>query len=128
MSGQILQAAERDGTQSLAKTIDALLVCVREETDALKENLGFDLSVCNARKSRLLYEFARAAIGLGTADMSPELGRQLRGLRKELAANALVVKGHVSAVREISELMISLVRREETDGTYVKPRRGHAAW
>jgi hypothetical protein len=128
MIAQNLQAVEGEGAQSLAKTIEALLGCVREETAALKNSLRFDMSSCNARKSRLLYELGRAAGGLGKVDISQELRRQLKDLRDELATNALLVKGHVSAVREISELMISLVRKEETDGTYVKPRRGYAAW
>jgi hypothetical protein len=114
--------------QSMTKIIDGLLGCIREETAALRSNIRFDLSGSNARKSRLLYELNRAASGFGSADFSPELGSQLKGLRAELAANAVLVKGHVSAVREISDMIINLVRKEETDGTYIKPRGGYAAW
>jgi hypothetical protein len=82
----------------------------------------------NARKSRLLYELSRAASGFSASGISPRLQTQLNTLRTELAANALLVKGHISAVREISDMMINLQRKNETDGTYAKARGGYAAW
>lgn len=114
--------------QSITKIIDGLLDCIREETAAMRSNVRFDLPGSNARKSRLLYELSRAASGFGGADFSPELGSQLKDLRAELVVNAMLVKGHVSAVREISDMMINLVRKGETDGTYTNPRGGYAAW
>jgi hypothetical protein len=121
------QAVEGDG-QSISKIISGLLTCIREETIALRDNQRYDLSGSNARKSRLLYEFNRAAGGIGAPEHSAELSTQLKTLRAELAANALLVKGHMTALREISEMMIGLVRKDEADGTYVKQRRGYAAW
>jgi hypothetical protein len=100
--------------QSVSKIISGLLTCIRVGS--------------NARKSRLLYELNRAAGGIGATGHSPELGAQLKTLRAELAANAHLVKGHVSALREISEMMIGLVRKDEADGTYVKQQRGYASW
>jgi hypothetical protein len=121
------QAVERD-VQSVSKIISGLLTCIREETSALRANQRYDLPNSNARKSRLLYELNRAIGGIGAAEHSPELGAQFKALRTELAANALLVKGHVTALREISEMMIGLVRKEEADGTYAKQRRGYAPW
>jgi hypothetical protein len=120
--------AHENEAQSISKTIAGLLICIREETAALRANQHFDLPGSNARKSRLLYELNRAAGGIDTSNHSPELRSQLKALRAELAANALLVKGHVTALREISEMMIGLVRKEEADGTYAKQRRGYAAW
>ncbi len=122
-------SGHREGQlQSITKIVEGLLVCIREETAALRSNTRYDIPGSNARKSRLLYELSRAASGLGSADFSPELGGQLKDLRADLAANAVLVKGHVSAVREISDMMINLVRRDETDGTYLKPRGSQKAW
>jgi hypothetical protein len=121
------QAVGGDG-QSISKIISGLLTCMREETIALRDNQRYDLPGSNARKSRLLYELNRAAGGIGASEYSLELSGQLKALRAELAANALLVKGHATALREISEMMIGLVRKDEADGTYVKQRRGYAAW
>jgi hypothetical protein len=123
-----LQQAAGGETQSISKIISGLLTCIREETIALKANQRYDLAGSNARKSRLLYELNIAAGGIDPPNHSPELGAQFKILRAELAANALLVKGHVTALREISELMIGLIRKEEADGTYVKQRRGYAVW
>lgn len=124
----IEQSIQSGEAQSIAKIIDGLLSCIRQESAALKTNVRFDLPASNARKSRLLYELSRAASGMGAPEVSPELGGQLKILRSELAANAVLVKGHVSAVREISDMMIDLMRKDETDGTYLKARGGYAAW
>jgi hypothetical protein len=125
MSGH---AAQESQAQSISKIVAGLLSCIRQETEALRANERYDMAGSNARKSRLLYELNRAAGGLDTPNQSPELRLQLKTLRAELATNALLVKGHVTALREISEMMINLVRRDEADGTYVKQRRGYAAW
>jgi len=114
--------------QSISKIISGLLICIQEETAALRANKRYDLPGFNARKSRLLYELNRAAGGIAGPEHSPELSMQLKTLRAELAANALLVKGHVTALREISDLMIGLVRKDEADGTYVRQRRGYAGW
>jgi hypothetical protein len=125
MSGH---AAQESQAQSISKIVAGLLSCIRQETEALRANERYDMAGSNARKSRLLYELNRATGGLDTPNQSPELRLQLKTLRAELATNALLVKGHVTALREISEMMINLVRRDEADGTYVKQRRGYAAW
>jgi hypothetical protein len=125
MSGH---AAQESQAQSISKIVAGLLSCIRQETEALRANERYDMAGSNARKSRLLYELNRAAGGLDTPNQSPELRLQLKTLRVELATNALLVRGHVTALREISEMMINLVRRDEADGTYVKQRRGYAAW
>jgi hypothetical protein len=123
-----LQLSVECDAQSISKIISGLLICIREETIALRDNQHYDLKGSNARKSRLLYEFNRAAEGVGAPEHSAELSKQLKTLRAELAANALLVKGHVTALQEISEMMIKLVRKDEADGTYAKQRRGYAAW
>jgi hypothetical protein len=123
-----LQQAVEGDVQIISKIIAGLLICIREETIALRDNQHYDLPGSNARKSRLLYELNRAAGGISASEHSLELSGQLKTLRAELAANALLVKGHATALREISEMMIGLVRKDEADGTYVKQRRGYAAW
>jgi hypothetical protein len=123
-----LQQLVEGDDQSISKIVSGLLICIREETIALRDNTRYDLPGSNARKSRLLYELNRAVLGISAPEHAPELSKQLKTLRAELAANALLVKSHVTALQEISEMMINLVRKDEADGTYIKQRRGYAAW
>lgn len=125
MSGR---PADEGEAPNISKVTASLLTCIRQETAALKANRRYDMVASNARKSRLLYELSRASGGTHAQDRSPELSAQIKTLKAELATNALLVEGHVSALREIGELMISLVRRDDADGTYVKQRTGYAAW
>lgn len=99
-------------SKSLFATINSLLVCLNEETHALQSGIRFDIAASNTHKNRLLFELSRASAHTSADE------NQLSALKIALQANALVVMGHVAAVRELSDLLISLMRSEMADGTY----------
>jgi hypothetical protein len=115
-----LRPAESDAP-NLTKILDVLLACVREETEAIRKSLAFDLKSSNAVKSRLLYELSRASKGIDTGSLQTGSKEKLLLLGYELRRNAQIVGAHLSAVREIAGLMIDAARREEADGTYSRP-------
>ena len=115
-----LQTRGETGIPNLMKIIDGLMSAIQEETQAFRANLGFDLKASNARKSRLLYELTRAAGNLDLPGLQHDCRAKLLLLKNELAGNALQVKAHMMAVKEISDLMIDILRKEQEDGTYSK--------
>lgn len=122
-----LRSAASDAP-NLTKILDALLSCVRDETEAIRRSLAVDLKSSNAVKSRLLYELSRAGRGIDAGSLQPGSREKLHLLRDELRRNAQIVGAHLSAVKEIAGLMIDAARREEADGTYSRPslNRAHA--
>jgi hypothetical protein len=122
-----LRSAENDAP-NLTKILDVLLACVREETEAIRRSLAFDLKSSNAVKSRLLYELSRASRGIDAGSLQTGSREKLLLLKDELRRNAQIVGAHLSAVKEIAGLMIDAARREEADGTYSRPslNRSHA--
>jgi hypothetical protein len=121
------RSAESDAP-NLTKILDVLLACVRDETEAIRRSLAFDLKSSNAVKSRLLYELSRASRGIDAGSLQSGSKEKLLLLKTELLRNAQIVGAHLSAVKEIAGLMIDAARREEADGTYSRPGqlRSHA--
>jgi hypothetical protein len=103
---------------NLSKILDVLLACVRGESEAIRRGLAIDLRGSNAMKSRLLYELSRACRGIDAGSGQVGCQEQLLLLRTELRRNAQIVGAHLSAVREIAELMIEAAKAEGADGTY----------
>jgi hypothetical protein len=110
-----------DDAPNLSNILDVLLACLREETEAIRRSLPFDLKGSNAMKSRLLYELSRASRGVDAACLQAGFKEKLLLLKAELRHNAQIVGAHLSAVKEIAELMIDAAKKEEADGTYSRP-------
>ncbi len=110
-----------DDAPILSNILDVLLACLREETEAVRRSLAFDLKGSNAMKSRLLYELSRASRGVDAGRLQAGGKEKLLLLKAELGRNAQIVGAHLSAVKEIADLMIDAAKKEEADGTYSRP-------
>lgn len=110
--------------QAIAKTLDRLEAVIDQETAALDSHDRVDFRDINQRKSQALLELTRMARQLSPADGATLAGR-LNGLRSKLLDNQHTLEMHVKAIREIADLMVSVIGEAESDGTYgiVRPRQ-----
>lgn len=109
-------AAARPG--NLSVILDRIEKAIEEETAAIRSEPRFDIKASNARKSRHLYELARAMNGIGAADLVAEQKEGIVRLRKKLIENEAVLRAHLSAVGEVAGLIQDAIERAEADGTY----------
>jgi hypothetical protein len=103
---------------NLAAIIGRIEEAVEEETAGLKNDTSYDLKASNARKSRHLYELARAMKGVGMRDLGDEHRTGMLRLRKKLERNEIVIRAHLDAVGEVASLIQAAIQRVEADGTY----------
>ncbi|MGI3126072.1 hypothetical protein [Nitratireductor sp. PBL-C9] len=104
----------------IEETIDA-------ETDAIRNNPGFDIKASNARKSRHLYELTRALKGANEAGLVNAHRDALERLRDKLAVNEETIRAHMSAVNDVADLLQEAIERAQTDGTYSEREFGQAS-
>lgn len=100
----------------LEETLDA-------ETAGLRAGQPIDFEEVNRRKNRSLLELTRLSRNL-PADRNDELRTTVERIRDKLSQNRRTVDLHVSAVREIAEMMSAALSEAESDGTYaMAPKR-----
>ena len=104
--------------QSLFATITGIAAAVEEETAALKARRHVDLDAFSNRKSQGLMELNRVLRLLGPAAKHEAVAERLSGLREKLELNQAVLKMHLDAVREVSQIVANAIREAESDGTY----------
>ncbi len=88
-----------------------------EETAGLKARAAVDLEEINRRKSRSLLELTRLSRNL-PAGAEIDLRDAVDRVRTKLRDNQRTVDLHVSAVREIADMMATALSEAESDGTY----------
>ena len=89
-----------------------------EETAALSSGLTFDLGSSNNRKSQGLVDLNCAVRVLSKIERGEELQKRLSALREKLDRNLRVVRLHLNAVKEISDVLSDAIQSVESDGTY----------
>ena len=91
---------------------------LEEETTALSSGLTFDLVSSNNRKSQGLVDLNCAVRVLSKIERGEELQTRLSNLRERLDRNLRVVRMHLNAVKEISDVLSDAIQSAESDGTY----------
>lgn len=112
------QTQINSATSSFRGIIDRLIVCIDQETQSVRDDAGFDFQASVERKSRLLFELNRASRSINLDDLDSQCIGQLALLKNALQENENQIKAHLSAVREVSGIMVQLIKNEEADGTY----------
>lgn len=103
---------------SLQLIIRRLSTCIEEETDQVQKDTAYDFRASSERKSRLLYELNRASRTIDFRTLDAACLEELRRLKKALAVNREQIQAHLTAVRDVSRIMVDFIRNEEADGTY----------
>lgn len=111
---------------SLGAIIGRIEEAIDRETAAIRTDAGFDIRDSNIRKSRYLYELARAMKGIGEHDLMPEHREGLERLRGKLVANEQAILAHLNAVGEVASMIRTAIQKSEADGTYSASEFGQA--
>lgn len=112
-----MSATDNAGS-SLGTIIRRLSAYIEQETDQIEQNVAFDYRASSEKKSRLLYELNRASRTVDMRQFDNGDLAELARLKKALADNRLKIQAHLTAVRDVSRIMVDLIRNEEADGTY----------
>ena len=105
--------------QASLKTVIARLGnFIEAETAEIQSNRNFDFQASSEKKSRLLFELNRASRGCDFSQLDRSVIQELMRLKQALAENEVKINAHLSAIREVSDLMVNIMKNEEADGTY----------
>ncbi|WP_319411796.1 hypothetical protein [uncultured Cohaesibacter sp.] len=107
-----------DSEERILETVQRGIRAVARETKALREKGKIDLRTHSDEKSRILLDLSRLTKGVDIEALSPSVTSELLVLRKMLTENEHVLKQHLEAVREITELLSKAMLEAESDGTY----------
>lgn len=109
---------EEHSVSRLVRAIVRAEQLVEQETQMLRAGGRMDLAQFTYRKSQSLLELQRSReqlpIDKVTSDVADRLGR----LQRALKTNAELLKAHLEAVQEVSEIISNVIRNDMSDGTY----------
>ena len=111
----------------LKQAIDRTDAIVRDETAALKRGGVIDLHEFSSRKSHQLLALGRAFDGAARVPGKERLAEQMDLLREALAENASLLRTRLAAVQEVADIISSVIRHAESDGTYSRSVPGGGA-
>lgn len=103
---------------SLQTLLNRLNFFIEQETIEIGSNTKFDFKTSSEKKSRLLFEFNKASRLADHSTMNETLISELQRLRKALKINEAKIRTHLSALRDVSDILVNIIKDENTDGTY----------
>ena len=110
---------------SLAPAVLKLIEVIEEENAVLREHRIVFHAGFTDRKNQALRELMAAQ----RSDGLPEAARGCRTLLERLSSalrtNTALLKLHIGAVGEISDIIIGGLREADSDGTYSRSRHAH---
>ena len=112
--------------QLLKQAIDRTDAIVRDETAALKRGGLVDLHEFSGRKSHQLLALKRAFDATVDLPGKERMAKEMDLLREALAENSALLQTRLAAVQEVADIISSVMRRAESDGTYSRMVLGAA--
>lgn len=103
---------------AILKAIDRLDDAIVIESETLRSGGAPSFEDFNYRKSHGLLELTRAMRVIRPEQVGGDVRDRLLELRARLEGNRLLLKTHLDATREISEILTAALRNSESDGTY----------
>jgi hypothetical protein len=95
-----------------------MLETVEEENAILKRNILIDHAGFTGRKNQALRDIMTIARIDGLDSAGPACRPLLKRLSSALRENARLLKLHIGAVSEVSDIIIDNLRKVDSDGTY----------
>jgi len=120
-------APHEAGRLMLGAAVARLIEVIEEENAALQQSSVTSHAGFTDRKNQCLRELMIAQRRESTQFMGEELRVQLRRLAQLLQANGTLLKNHISAVGEVSDIIIAGLKGADSDGTYSRGA-GLARW
>lgn len=112
-------------SSSLAPALLRLIEAIEEENSVLRRQEIVSHATYTDRKNQALRELMAAQRRQPAAARGVGLQPLLRKLSETLEDNGRLLKMHIAAVGEISDVIVASLREAESDGTYSRgmPRR-----
>lgn len=123
--GGALTLANPVGEATLIASIKRALDVVEAESRALRAGGGTDLKAFEYRKSQALLDLSRARQSVPSAVLGQNSKELLGHLRAALTDNMSLLSKHLSAVKEIADLVAQSMLEADSDGTYARPAPGY---
>ena len=122
-----LAQASQFELQLLKQAIGRTEAIVREETAALRKGGGVDLHEFSSRKSHQLLALKRAFDATANVPGRENMSAEMDSLRDALAENTALLRTRLAAVQEVADIISSVMRQAESDGTYSRMVQGGGA-
>lgn len=107
---------------ALQASLEKLILLIEEENDLLRRHQIASHAAFTSRKNQALRELMiMRAAGIPQQAL-PACKPVLERLSEVLKANAALLKLHIGAVGEISDIIVNGIREAESDGTYGRSR------
>lgn len=106
---------------TLVASIQRALDVVEAESQALRSGAAPDLRTFEYRKSQALLDLSRARQAIPANALGQDIRDMLGRLRGELTDNMNLLSRHLSAVKEIADLLAQSLLDADSDGTYDRP-------
>lgn len=107
-----------DPSSALSLAVEKLLEVVEDENSALRRQEIISHAGYTDRKNQALRELMaaqrREAVPIAVEQVRPQLLR----LSQALLANSKLLKHHIAAVGEVSDIIVESLRDANSDGTY----------
>lgn len=106
------------GSSALALAVAKLLEAVEDENSALRRQEIISHAGYTDRKNQALRELMAAQRRDDSGTSADQIRPQLLLLSQALNANARLLKHHIAAVGEVSDIIVGSLRDANSDGTY----------
>ena len=107
-----------DARSAIAPALAKLIEAVEEENGALQDLQIISHAGYTDRKNQALRELMAAQRREAILSTAHELQPMLQRLSELLQVNAKLLKHHIAAVGEVSDIIVAGLRDAESDGTY----------
>lgn len=107
-------------TTTLLIYISRIEELLDEEMRLLNQGAFNELERVNMRKSHLLVEFDRVSTD-PSVDRSSDIQLRMETCRRKAQRNFEALETYLSAMEDLNRMIVSYLRKEESDGTYSRP-------
>jgi hypothetical protein len=114
--------------EKVAGSIDAVLKIVEEETAAIRASGVAEIEKYSERKGQALMSLNRFLAAGFPLSSNDAVVSKLAALRKALDVNRSLLKIHIDAVNEVSQIIVRCVQEAQADGTYAQPRQSYGQY
>lgn len=111
-------------TVTIQHCISRIEVLLDEEMEILNQGKLNELERTNMRKSHLLVEFDRLSKDLSVGG-SYQVQLRMDICRRKAQRNFEALEAYLCAMEDLNQLILSHLRKEESDGTYSRPVLSH---
>ncbi len=115
--GEDIRSNPQGTEEAFRRCLRRLRALLDMETEALRSCARIDFNEFNRTKALLMLEFVRLSRVLSPSELS-NVKSSLEDIGGCLSENARLLKLHLSATLEITEITMKSVAPEDSDGTY----------